>query len=31
MFGQASYAQLKFIQNYPDMAGQLSQMARSMA
>jgi mitochondrial import receptor subunit TOM70 len=29
--GQASYAQLKFIENYPDLAGQLSQMARSMA
>jgi mitochondrial import receptor subunit TOM70 len=29
-FGQASYAQLKFIENYPDMAGQLSQIARSM-
>ncbi|KAF8476382.1 mitochondrial outer membrane translocase receptor TOM70 [Russula ochroleuca] len=27
----ASYAQLKFIENYPDLAGQLSQMARSMA
>ena len=28
--GQASYAQLKFIENYPDLAGQLSQMARTM-
>jgi import receptor subunit TOM70 len=27
---QASYAQVKFIENYPDMAGQLRQMARAM-
>jgi 2-oxo-4-hydroxy-4-carboxy--5-ureidoimidazoline (OHCU) decarboxylase len=28
---QASYAQLKFIKDYPDLAGQLRQMARAMA
>ncbi|KAI0262104.1 ADP/ATP carrier receptor [Gloeopeniophorella convolvens] len=27
----ASYAQLEFIKKYPDLAGQLSQMARAMA
>ncbi|KAI9461403.1 mitochondrial outer membrane translocase receptor TOM70 [Russula earlei] len=27
----ASYAQLKFIEHYPDLAGQLRQMARAMA